>query len=401
MGYVSKDFIHLGCGLDLLPKGERKRPPKSIRNYIHGIEEAGDVEVRKVDGSKHDFEILKAMWYDPEDPNLPYFLPVGGHMFIAYFEDEPIGVCLVLEVGNHLFLNNLTASVKGKQMHMPDYLIWHIQKEFGETKFKYLDIGVSYRPSLYRFFKKWATRFYPVIFNSPENPVNIRLKPFVSENFQIEYKNKEKKSIEILKEIIDVEVFTFVPSVYWAEKILTKDNIELSYKTFEFPELSGNTPAIIDLTMIFPVQFGAIITNYDVSDEDMWNRHGCLDVFKRRLVMSLIFEQLNEIDKIISQRKYNHDYLAKLFEYEGIEGFAIDKNIPSAFYFENELNDRYHEKLKQFEIEHYYENGKVGLPIHQNMTKAHLDYLYGIFHGVLNLCSEWEHTDKYEGYKGE
>lgn len=401
MGYVSKDFVHMGCGMDLLPEDQNPRPPIKIRCYINNIDEAGDIIIRKVEGSESDFAILKSMWYDPDDPNLPYYLPEGGHMFIAYRHEEPLGVCLVLEVGNHLFLNNLASNAEGKKIHLSDYLLWHIQKEFGASQFKYLDIGVSYRPSLYSFFKKWATRHYPVIFNPPDMPVRIGLKPFSTENYQLEYQNKEKAAFKELKRLTGIDKLTFAPAVEWAEKILEKDNINYSLNTFNFPELSNPGVEIIDLTEIFPVQFGALIKNYEVSDEDMWNRHGCLDLFKRRLVMSLIYNDITNIEAIIQARKDNYIYLAELFDYEGISHEKRNEKIPSRFYFKNELNERYHKKLEEFSVGHYYENGTIGLPVHQNMTKAHLDYLYGIFHGVLNLCSEWEHTDKYSGYKGQ
>ena len=70
------------------------------------------------------------------------------------------------------------------------------------------------------------------------------------------------------------------------------------------------------------------------------------------------------------------------------------------FVFEHEQNQRYSAKLTEFGINHFYDNDKtVGLPIHQELSSSQIEYLYAIFRGVLNLCSEWEHTDKYDNYK--
>ena len=75
--------------------------------------------------------------------------------------------------------------------------------------------------------------------------------------------------------------------------------------------------------------------------------------------------------------------------------------IKSYYYFKHERNNRYHVVLDNFEIKHVYfeKEDVIGLPIHQNLSKWLLEYIYGTFRGVLNLCSEWTHTDVYGDYK--
>ena len=133
----------------------------------------------------------------------------------------------------------------------------------------------------------------------------------------------------------------------------------------------------------------------------MWNEYQCLDVFKRELVFTAINDELDEFDDLISRRKANFDFLQNLFELDDIQAIENNDLIPRTFNFIYNQNPRFHNKLNEFEIPHYYneETEEIGLPIHQNLAEAQLEYMYGIFRGVLNLCSEWEHTDKYDKYK--
>jgi len=75
-------------------------------------------------------------------------------MYIAYNNlNEAIGVIILLPVGNHLFLNNLAGNTKGKELRIQDYLLWYCVNAFKDSGYKYIDVGVSFRTSLYEFFK--------------------------------------------------------------------------------------------------------------------------------------------------------------------------------------------------------------------------------------------------------
>ena len=401
LGYISKDFIHRGCGLILEPQKVWELVPYSVQKNIKKAESSG-IKVEKVIGSIADIDILKSMWYDPEDPNMPNCLSSKEFMFIAYLDDKPIGVVILLPVGNHLFLNNLAGNEEGKALRVQDYLLWHCVNFFQNSEFKYIDVGVSYRQTLYDFFKKWQVISYPVIFNIPEIKFHIALEPFTENHYNSVIDNQNiKNTEESLKAILKGRKFTFIPNLEECQKILERLGCEYVEHTYNFTDESLVTPFAVDLTKIFSVQFGALLVNLDVDDKSLWNQHRAWDPFKREFVFSNICDETAELDVVIARRKQNIVLLDEYFSLEGIKSIKKNEIIPSAYYFKYELNERYHNKLNDFGIKHFYdaETGEIGIPIHQNLTNFHIEYLYAIFRGVLNLCSEWVHTDYYNDLK--
>lgn len=398
-GYVSKDFVHYGCGLMLQPDFVLEQIPYSVKKNIKKAENAG-IEVKRVDGSHDYIEILRSMWYDPDDPNLPNRIGDNEFMFIAYLDSVPVGAIILLGVDNHLFLNNLAGNKLGKKYRVQDYLLWYCVNFFADSDYKYIDVGVSYRPSLYKFFIKWQIAAYPVIFNKPEIGIRIPNKPFNNNLLLKSDKKAVNESIELIKKLTGVDQFTFVPHISNAQDIFALNNIDPNDQTYNFPKVNSE-PSYIDLTDIFSVQFGAIIFNMDISDKDMWNQYQCLDVFKRELVYTMIRDELDDFDIIVDRRMHNHDFLQNMFELDDIFAIRLKNLIPSTFSFIYNQNHRFHAKLNEFEIQHYYndETGEIGLPIHHNLSESQLEYMYGIFRGVLNLCSDWDHTDKYDKFK--
>ncbi len=398
-GYVSKDFVHTGCGLALDPDMVWDTIPYSVQKNIKKASKEG-VTARKVAGNADDIEILKSMWYDPQDPNMPNQLNENEFMFIAEQNGEPIGAVILLPVGNHLFLNNLAGNPAGKLLRVQDFLLWHCVNHFAGSKFKYIDVGVSYRESLYNFFKKWKSFGYPVIFNPPKIKLNISLNPFTANNLTSKVSEDVAETLKTLKSSIGSAAITFVPSAEQAINILNKLNFEPIERTYEWKS-PNSEPYFIDLSKIFAVQFGSIIVNLEIGDKDMWNNYHCLDVFKRQLVFSTIANELFEMDVLIALRKRHKGIFEELFNLEDIKAEKKNELIPSAFYFKHEHNYRFNKKLTEFGIEHIYreERGEIGLPIHQNLNRNTIEYIYAIFRGVLNLCSEWIHTDTYKDLK--
>jgi hypothetical protein len=372
--------------------------PYSVQKNIKKAE-LNKVTIKKVEGTKDDIKVLQSMWYDPEDPNLPDELTENEFMFIAYDSSlQAIGAVILLTVGNHLFLNNLAGNESGKSLRVQDYLLWHCVNYFAKSKYKYIDVGVSYRHTLYDFFKKWQTISYPVIFNVPVIPYYISILPFVNTLYNSEISpDKIKQTIQILNHKLKGRKFTFLPNLEEAEKVLNRLNYNLKENSFNFLNDTSEEPFVIDLTKIFTVQFGVLVMNLHIDDKSLWNEHRALDIFKREFVYSTIASELEELDVVIAKRKRNIDSLDHLFELEGIKSAKITEAIPSAYYFTYHLNDKFHNKLTDFGIRHYYDNvtNEIGLPIHQNLTKFQFEYMYAIFRGVLNLCSEWVHTDIY------
>jgi hypothetical protein len=404
MGYVSKDFIHMGCGLPLEPERVWEEVPYSVRKNINKAER-NDIKIEKASGTPDEIEILRRMWYDPDDPNMPRALGKRDHMFIARSKSgEPLGVCILLPVGNHLFLNNLAGNDEGKRLRVQDFLLWHAVNYFSDSEYKYIDVGVSYRHSLYNFFEKWGIVKYPVIFNPPELPVRISAFPFNPLTYYHHSdKNAEDSAFIKFAEMTGCRKITFAPAPAFAARIMEGEKFERIESTADFPEIPDDKPSFIDLRKIFHTQFGCLIFNLDISDPTMWNKYQCLDVFKRRAVLSELNEQLDYFDKIIEKREYNYNYLKEKFALDDIAPVEDVPNVPMWFAFRHEFAEKYANKLDEFEVDYQHgsKSDMIRLPVHQNLTEQHLDYMYGIFRGVLNLCSEWEHTDVYEEYKDQ
>ncbi len=400
-GYISKDFIHYGCGLLTDPATVIKKVPYSVRKNIKKAEKSGIV-VRKAEGSPADINILRNMWYDPADPNIPVALKASDFMFIAENEGLPVGICVLLPVGRHLFLNNLAGNARGKQMRVQDYLLWHCVNYFADSEYDYIDVGVSYRPSLYNFFKKWQTFTYPIIFNKPKIHLPINLNPFMPERFLSRPEiSLEMETIRLLQTLTDVEMMTFVPDLECVNAICSAMNVEMKDITFDFPMLNKDMMSFISLPDIFSCQFGAVIFNLGIGDAEMWDRYQCLDVLKRSLSYSIIHQELVDFDKLVRNRNDNYEYIKMMFVNDDIRTLDGGDKIRQLFRFVHDEHLRYHKKLLEFGIEHKYDRntGEIGLPVHQNLRKDHLDYMYAVFRGVLNLCSEWVHTDNYDNYK--
>jgi hypothetical protein len=304
--YISKDFIHQGCGLIINPKLVWQKISYSVRNKINKAIN-NNIIVKRVRGSKEDLQLLRQLWYNPNDPNLPKLLTNDDFMFVAYINEEPIGAIVLLPVLNHLFLNNLTSSQLGKKYGVQDYLLWYSVNYLEKSNFKYIDVGVSYRKSLYDFFSKWAIFHYPVIFNKPEILRPIFLKPFKNYNEIIIDSQKIKATEKLLFEVFDTEDITFVPNVQIAKNIIINNNQQPKDITNTLVNNNKNQYYYVDLTDIFTTQFGALIINLKIEDNDLWNVYKSFDYYKKNLVYAQIYYELSELNKIIELKQYNYD----------------------------------------------------------------------------------------------
>lgn len=398
--YISKDFIHQGCGLIINPEIVWQKISYSVRNKINKAIN-NNVIVKRLSGSKEDLQILRQLWYNPNDPNLPELLTKDDYMFIAYLDEEPVGVIVLLPVLNHLFLNNLASSQLGKKYGVQDYLLWYSVNYLEKSNYKYIDVGVSYRKSLYEFFSKWAVFHYPVIFNKPEILRPIFLKPFKNYDEIIIDFQKIEATEKMLFEVFDTEEITFVPNVEIAKNIIINYNQEPKNITNTLVNNDKNQYFYVDLTDIFSTQFGALIINLKIDDKDLWNVHKSFDYYKRNLVYSQIYNELSDLEKILELKQNNYNIFKKYFEIDGIQSINNQDKIKITFNFISTLNQKFNQKLIEFQVEHLYDEKSniIQLPVHQNLTKYEIDLIYGIFRGVLNLCSEWVYTGVNPNYK--
>lgn len=129
---------------------------------------------------KH-LKYLRAMWFDPEDKTFPD--EVGdriGWTCRRVRDGVLLGGIILSPAGKNLFLHQLVASDTGKQAGAPTRLIWHAVRQLRGKEWHSIDVGVSYNPKRYAFFKHFAVETYPVILKKPFYVPVLRLSPFRS-----------------------------------------------------------------------------------------------------------------------------------------------------------------------------------------------------------------------------
>lgn len=189
------------------------------------------------------------MWFDPSDQTFPNEL--GDHLGVTALNEDGVvvGGALWAPAGKNLFLHQLIANKEGKELQMPTRLIWesllsfNTRGYFAIEGFKSLDIGVSYNPKRYQFFKNFAVETYPIILKKPELVPVIRLTPF--NGF---YEKKPQKDLGDYKSINA----TFLPrGMYALEAALRvsgvgKDDVVTVVKTFGGAYVSGCVRQVIE-----------------------------------------------------------------------------------------------------------------------------------------------------------
>jgi hypothetical protein len=180
--YHGKDVVHRGCLLELDPDVSWLKISPKLRNKIRQAEKLG-VEIKRVKGTAADISLFRTIWFDPEDVTIPSVLPADDIMYLAYLKGALVGgLILSPSGGNNLYMHNLGSTDDGKQQNIPALLLWHAVRDLAGGKYKYIDVGVSFRPNLYNFFKQWQTDTYPIIFEPPFITPDIRLTPYASRN---------------------------------------------------------------------------------------------------------------------------------------------------------------------------------------------------------------------------
>jgi len=387
--YIGKDFIHYGCGMELSPDVIMEKVSHSARKNIKKANKAGIV-VKRVDGTAEELQSLREIWYYYDDPNFPTKQSDEYIVYMAFLKEELIGGTILVPVGSHLFLNNLMANNTGKKHQLQGYLLWKIAEDLENSEYKYIDVGVSYRLNLYRFFKKWATFNYPVIFNVPEIRPHIDLKPFK----YFENLTKNKIDEHQVSSFFGNRPYTIVPDTYYANKILLKERNNLRRTIEEFSseiEADDKPFKILNLTDILPIPFGAAIVGLSVSPKTLWNTYSCYDHYKEEYIKKYITKYNLTINQVNDDRKRVYKYYEDRFSTED-----IDVDMPTKFidYFSFRKDDStaLSRKYTDFGVAHIWADGYVKLPCHQNILEEDVEYIYAIYRGHLNLCSEWVPT---------
>lgn len=384
MKYIGKDIIHWGFGLELNPKTAIDKISYASRKHVKKFANL-DVQVKKCQGTPEELTTMKSIWYFPDDPNFPQKLGKKDIMYLAYDKDELLGGVILIPVGGHLFLNNLAASEKGKKLQIQSYLLWHVVNEYADGEYTYIDVGVSYRPNLYRFFRNWATFTYPVIFHPPQ------IRPRVS--FQVFQSMRETEMPEINEDKINAfcknNKYTIVPDVAHAREIAK--TLGRNFTEPPFPQADDGRLQVVDLTRCIPIQYGALLVGIELSEQDLWQEYACFDFVKTKFIKHQLSHASNSRESILKKRKKIFSSYERHFAGEDVSLQAND-DWYSAAIFTGGFVEQFAKACKKFAVGHKFVRDRLLLPCHQNVSVKDVEYVYAIYRGVLNLCSEWTPT---------
>ncbi|PIR93543.1 hypothetical protein COT99_00025 [Candidatus Falkowbacteria bacterium CG10_big_fil_rev_8_21_14_0_10_43_10] len=139
---------------------------------------------------------------------------------------------------------------------------------------------------------------------------------------------------------------------------------------------------IYSLSKFFPMQFGAFLVGKKFDFKYIWDNFACADAGKEKKSLAELSYHLPREQQYIKARTENYRYLESIFGKEK-SFFNLKKGeVPGAFVLKIESAERakeISEFVKTFGIEcgNYYSNQAIFLPVHQNLNKAHLDYIAG------------------------
>ncbi len=208
--YHGKDIVHEGSLLIIDPEKAWDKISSNTRKNIRKAQRVENVEIKRVKGNKEDIKNFRKIWFDPEDETIPPELEPEEIMYFAYLDGKiEAGMILTPSSERILYLHNLGGTDKAKVNSLTALLLWNAVEQLGDTGYKYIDVGVSFRKSLQTFFGHWRTEKYPIIFEPPFIRPDIRLTPFESKNLAF-YKNKKSLSTEDLKPYFG-DKFTILP----------------------------------------------------------------------------------------------------------------------------------------------------------------------------------------------
>lgn len=228
--YKGQDIVHYGVRIPL------QKPPNEVakkfsRNAQRIISKHWVGLFREM--RQEDLAVLRSMWFDQNDSTFPN--EIGEHLgIVGLVDDRVVAGAIWTKQGNNLFLHQLIAGDEGKDIQMPTRLIWESVNLFN-GKYHSLDIGVSYNPKRYEFFKNFAVETYPIILKKPFYVPVIRLSPFRS--FELPDGEDEY--------VFDSDDATFVPrgsyGIYALLKHLniSKGDVVVIVKTFGSDFISG------------------------------------------------------------------------------------------------------------------------------------------------------------------
>jgi hypothetical protein len=244
--YQGKDVVHEGIRIPLkgyYPLDLLVRFSRNAQRIIK-LPAQDETGIKYREMTQDDIPMLRSMWFDPSDPTFP--ATMGGHVGItATLQGSVIGAAVWAKQGANLFLHQLISGSEGKELQLPTLLLWQsVLAYIGQ--YHSLDIGVSYNPKRYQFFRNFAVETYPIILRKPFYVPVIRMSPF--KGFR-PLADKPKAPFDGRK-----EKTTFLPrgnyALYAALKhagVGPSDKVCI-IKTFDTPFVSGCVTSTIEKT---------------------------------------------------------------------------------------------------------------------------------------------------------
>ncbi|MBI5058517.1 hypothetical protein HZB60_01910 [candidate division KSB1 bacterium] len=206
MQYIGKDVLTQGSLLHLNKKLAWERLRSRAKQGIRKAQRAG---IRVVES--RDLDLMAKVWYNPD--TLCTALEPEQKMFLSYVGDELCGGIIVTPVtSSTLFYHYGGTNELGRQIEANSYLFWYIVEQFEQSDFRYLDVGVSFRPALQHYFQKYCTQPYPILFRPPpeDSRPRIALGPFTTPD--LDWQEQQQVAINtVLSEYFEAE-FTYLPS---------------------------------------------------------------------------------------------------------------------------------------------------------------------------------------------
>lgn len=467
--YKGQDIVHEGVRIPLdMPPGEAlkrfdKRAQEILKKPVAAVFRPAKDE---------DLAVLRQMWFDPNDATFP--VSMDGHLGVVAVHDKGIvGGALWKQEGNNLFLHQLISGAKGRALGMPTRLIWDAVQRYHE-RFNALDIGVSYNPKRYAFFKHFAVETYPIILKKPYSVPVIRLEPFRRLPMLAQEKAPDRDyagekvtflprgayaleaalrhvgvgegdAVSIVKTFGSQYVSGCVQSIVgklkasWSLRAIGAVKAVVAIHEFGIPVFqkqdmevlewarANNIPIIEDcawrstpvwewstyqvfsLLKTSTLNYGGFLRGVYIDDETLWS-WGLLDAFKRDRLQWEEKQTMCEDKRTFNWMTYHRLVLEDgmtpddCYDYE--QAIKDQRWAPTVYLqrFKDDAEaDAIVARLEEFGIQagRYWGEPLVFLPVHQNMTREEVLYMFAVVRGYFNTCRDYHGSIKEDVHYGD
>lgn len=159
---------------------------------------------------------------------------------------------------------------------------------------------------------------------------------------------------------------------------------------------------IYSLPKILPLQYGGLVKGLQLTEDEMWGKYKVLDYYKTQIILEGLSEELLYVQKSNSQKVRNFRLLQEYFQRDGyhpvVKLTGKEGISPAGFLLQLHSKQQMNALYKRYldfgiETARYYHKNALLLPIHQNLSKQMVDYIYAVFRGTLNFCIDYKRGD--------